>query len=142
MVLPAPIRRVIQASADNDMNAFLDAFADDVLFSDSHRKFWGKESLRRWASIEWIGDFVQFVDVRDIIVIREDYVVNAVIKGIYDTEGLPSDYVVTFHFKIREDRIVRLIILNSNGRRLGKMTQTRMASTCFSEPVPFLNPRS
>ena len=58
--------------------------------------------------------------------------------GIYDAEGLPGDYVVTFNFKIVDNKIARLIILNFEGRRLGKMTQTRMASTCFSGPMPGL----
>ncbi|MDB5582402.1 MAG: hypothetical protein JWR80_7578 [Bradyrhizobium sp.] len=134
--LPKPISDIIKASSDYDMDAFLDAWADDALLSDSHRKYWGKEAIRRWCSIEWVGDYVTVVEVRDVFEHHGDYLVHAVLAGIYDPEGLPSDYLGTFFFKIRDDKIVRLVILNYNGRRLGKMTQTRMASTCFSAPMP------
>jgi len=136
--LPAPIQALITASEKNDMEAFLAPWHDDVLLTDSHRKFWGKEGVRRWASIEWIGDYVEFKAIRNVIEHRGDYIVFAVLGGIYDTEGLPGDYVVTFNFKIADGKIARLIILNFEGRRLGKMTHTRMASTCFSAPMPGL----
>ncbi|MBK5265187.1 MAG: nuclear transport factor 2 family protein [Alphaproteobacteria bacterium] len=136
--LPAPIQALITASEQNDMKAFLAAFHEDALLTDSHRKFWGLEGIRRWVSIEWIGDFVEFKEIRDVIEHRGDYIVFAVLGGIYDPEGLPGDYVVTFNFKIVDGKIARLIILNFEGRRLGKLTQTRMASTCFSAPMPGL----
>ena len=136
--LPAPIQALVTASENNDMKAFLAPWHEDALLTDSHRKFWGIEGVRRWASIEWIGDYVEFLEIRKVIEHRGDYIVFAVLGGIYDAEGLPADYVVTFNFKIVDGKIARLIILNFEGRRLGKMTQTRMASTCFSGPMPGL----
>jgi ketosteroid isomerase-like protein len=139
-LLPAPVSQLVQASADEDMAAFLDAWAPDALLSDSHRKYWGREAIRRWASIEWLGDHVRVTEVRDLRARGEDIEAHAVLDGIYDKQELPADYLCTFLFKIRDDRIARLIILPVGGRRLGKMTPTRMASTCFSAPMPAFSP--
>jgi hypothetical protein len=136
MQLPKPIDDLVRASSNSDMEQFLDTWADDALLVDSHRQYWGKEAIRRWSSIEWIGDYVKFTDIRSVKKHHDELIVDAGLAGIYDTQGLPSDYVIRFHFKLRNDRIARLIILPCNGRRLGKMTQTRMASTCFSAPAP------
>jgi ketosteroid isomerase-like protein len=133
---PAPIGQLIRASAEEDMGAFLDAWVPDALLSDSHRKYWGREAIRRWGSIEWMGDHVRVAEVRDLTGRGDDVVAHLVLDGIYDKQELPVDYLGTFLFKIRGNRIARLIILPVNGRRLGKMTQTRMASTCFSAPMP------
>lgn len=138
-MLPKSIELLIQASRDNDLKMFMESWADDALLSDSHRKYWGTEPIRRWASIEWTGDNVGVTEVRDISTRGEDVVMHAVLDGAYDKEGLPIDYVGTFLLKIRDGRIVRLVILPVDGRRLGKMTQTRMASTCFSAPMPGLD---
>jgi ketosteroid isomerase-like protein len=137
--LPTAIEMLIQASRSNDMKLFMEPWADDALLSDSHRKYWGREPIRRWASIEWTGDSVTVTEVRDISIRGEDVVMHAVLDGAYDTEGLPIDYVCAFLLKIHDGQIVRLLILPVGGRRLGKMTQTRMASTCFSAPMPGLH---
>jgi ketosteroid isomerase-like protein len=134
--LLAPISQIIQASVDEDMTAFLDAWAPDALLSDSHRKYWGREAIRRWGSIEWMGDHVRVTEVRDHTARGEDILAHLVLDGIYDKQELPADYLGAFLFKIRDNRIARLVILPVDGRRLGKMTQTRMASTCFSAPMP------
>jgi hypothetical protein len=70
--LLAPISQIIQASVDEDMTAFLDAWAPDALLSDSHRKYWGREAIRRWGSIEWMGDHVRVTEVRDHTARGED----------------------------------------------------------------------
>jgi len=137
--LPKPIEAIIEASSRSNMADFLAAWADDALLCDSHRQYWGKAAIKRWCSIEWVGDDVTVAEVRDVVDHHGDFIVHAVLEGIYDKEGLPSDYLGTFFFKLRGDKIVRLIILPYNGRRLGKMTQTRMASTCFSAPMPELS---
>jgi hypothetical protein len=134
--LPKPIEMIVEASRENDMASFLAAWAPDALLCDSHRQYWGIEAIRRWTSIEWTGDNVAFTEIRDVRTHGDDVLMYAVIDGIYDKEGLPNDYLSTFFFKVRDDRVARLIILPSRGRRLGKMTQTRMASTCFSAPMP------
>lgn len=137
--LPKPIADLVVASSRNSMDGFLACWADDALLVDSHRRFWGKEAIRRWSSIEWVGDNVAFLEIRDVEERADgNWVVHAVLEGVYDKEGLPDDYVCAFFFKLRGDRIVRLIILPYKGRRLGKMTQTRMASTCFSAMMPNL----
>jgi len=134
--LPSPIQALFDASIAVDMDAFLAPWHEDCLMSDSHRKYWGKDAVRRWSSCEWIGDRTKFIEIREVIEHHGCILLFAVLGGEYDAEGLPEDYLITFNFKIVDGKIARALILNSKGRRLGKMTQTRMASTTFSAPMP------
>ena len=138
--LPAPMEQINQASIDDDMDSFLAAWTPDALLSDSHRKYWGREAIRRWSSIEWLGDRVTVTEVRNVRSSGDEVLTQIVLEGDYDKQGLPEDYLCTFLLKIRADQIARMIITPVNGRRLGKMTQTRLASTCFSAPMPSVPP--
>jgi hypothetical protein len=136
--LPKAIADLAAASNAADMARFLSVWTDDALISDSHRQFWGKQAIRRWSSLEWIGDHTRFAEIRTVTEHYGDYLIEAVVAGEHDAEGLPGDYLVTFNFRLQGERISRMIILNYDGRRLGKMTATRMASTCFSAISPDL----
>jgi hypothetical protein len=48
--------------------------------------------------------------------IAEQYgevIVHAVTDGEYDKTGLPDPLVLTYYFTVRDDRIVRLIIIHN-----------------------------
>ncbi|MEU1597946.1 nuclear transport factor 2 family protein [Streptomyces sp. NPDC005708] len=136
--LPEPLTTLVKASELNDMDLFLSAWADDALLCDSHRQFWGKEAIRRWCSIEWTGDQVTIDEIKAVDEIHGQHIVHMVLNGTDEKEGLPEEFLVAFLTTIRDDRIVRMVILPHGGRRLGQLTQTRVASTCFSAPVPAL----
>lgn len=132
------INRIAEASAENNMDKYLEPWAEDGLLVDSHRKFWGVEAVRRYASLEWIGDSVTVAQVCDVAGDGPNYVAHILLEGDYSTDGLPSDLVMTFIMKLNREKIARLIVLPSNGRRLGKLTPTRLASTCFAAPLPWV----
>ncbi|MFD8339292.1 nuclear transport factor 2 family protein [Streptomyces solisilvae] len=136
--VPKALQTLVKASELNDMDLFLSAWADDALLCDSHRLFWGKDAIRRWCSIEWTGDQVTIDKIKDVGELHGQHIVHMVLNGTYEKEGLPEEFLVAFLTTIRDDRIVRMVILPHGGRRLGQLTQTRVASTCFSAPVPGL----
>jgi hypothetical protein len=43
----------------------------------------------------------------------DNALVNAVTDGEYDKTGLPDPLVLTYYFTVRDDRIVRLIIIHN-----------------------------
>lgn len=136
--IPKPLQTLVEASELNDMEMFLSAWSDDALLCDSHRYFWGKEAIRRWVAIEWTGDQVTIDEIKSVDEQYGQHIVHAVLNGAYEKEGLPEEFLVALLTTIRDDRIVRMVILPHGGRRLGQLTQTRVASTCFSSPVPAL----
>jgi hypothetical protein len=61
---------------------------------------------------EVIGDKVT-MDVTGSSEHYGDVVVHAIMDGEYDKTGLPDPLVLTHHFTLRDDRIVRLIIIRN-----------------------------
>ncbi len=91
ITLPPPVQGYIAASNAFDGDALIAWFADDALVND-RREFWGKDAIRAWLDREIIGDKV---------------------TTKYDKTGLPDPLVLTYYFTVRDDRIVRVIIIRN-----------------------------
>jgi ketosteroid isomerase-like protein len=112
ITLPAPVQGYIDASNAIDGDALIECFADDAFVNDARREFWGKAAIRAWLDREIIGDKVT-MDVTATSAHYGDVAVDAVMDGDYDKTGLPSPLVLTHYFTLRDDRIVRLIIIRN-----------------------------
>jgi ketosteroid isomerase-like protein len=112
ITLPAPVQGYIDASNAMDGDALIECFADDAFVNDARREFWGKAAIRAWLDREVIGDKVT-MDVTTTSAHYGDVAVDAVMDGDYDKTGLPSPLVLTHYFTVRDDRIVRLIIIRN-----------------------------
>jgi ketosteroid isomerase-like protein len=112
ITLPAPVEGYIAASNAIDGDALIECFADDAFVNDARREFWGKAAIRAWLDREVIGDKVT-MDVTATSAHYGDIAVDAVMDGDYDKTGLPSPLVLTHYFTVRDDRIVRLIIIRN-----------------------------
>jgi ketosteroid isomerase-like protein len=112
ITLPAPVQGYIAASNAIDGDALIECFADDAFVNDARREFWGKAAIRAWLDREVIGDKVT-MDVTATSAHYGDVAVDAVMDGDYDKTGLPSPLVLTHYFTLRDDRIVRLIIIRN-----------------------------
>jgi len=110
--LPPPVQGYVTASNAFDGDALIAWFAEDAFVNDARREFRGAEAIRRWLDREIIGDRVT-MDVTSAVDHRGDVVVNAVMDGEYEKAGLPDPLVLTYYFTIRDDRIVRLIIIRN-----------------------------
>jgi len=78
----------------------------------ARREFWGKDAIRAWLDREIIGDKVTTSPTST----AEQYgevIVHAVTDGDYDKTGLPDPLVLTYYFTVRDDCIVRLIIIRN-----------------------------
>src|ERR1039457_5328977 len=112
ITLPAPVQGYIAASNAIDGDALIECFADDAFVNDARREFWGKPAIRAWLDREVIGDKVT-MDVTATSAHYGDIAVDAVMDGDYDKTGLPSPLGLTHYFTLRDDRIVRLIIIRN-----------------------------
>jgi ketosteroid isomerase-like protein len=110
--LPPAVQGYVAASNAFDGDALIAWFAEDAFVNDARREFWGADAIRRWLDREVIGDRVT-MDVTSVIGHRGDVAVNAVMDGEYEKAGLPDPLVLTHYFTIRDDRIVRLIIIRN-----------------------------
>jgi SnoaL-like domain len=110
--LPAPVQGYIAAGNAFDADALIACFAGDALVNDARREFRGAGAIRRWLDREVIGDKVT-MEVTAVAERHGDVAVDAVMDGDYDKTGLPDPLVLTHYFTVRNDRIVRLIIIRN-----------------------------
>ena len=112
ITLPAPVQGYIDAGNAGDGDALIGWFADDALVNDTRREFLGTQAIRAWLDREIIGDKVT-TDPTATAGHYGEVIVHAVTDGDYDKTGLPDPLVLTYYFTLRDDRIVRLIIIHN-----------------------------
>jgi hypothetical protein len=110
--LPKPVETYIDASNAFDGDALIAAFADDAFVNDARREFYGTDAIRAWLDREVIGDKVT-MEVTTTSEHYGDVIVNAAMDREYDKTGLPDPLVLMHYFTVRDDRIVRLIIIRN-----------------------------
>jgi hypothetical protein len=111
--LPRPVSEYIEASNTFDGDRLIAAFAEDAMVNDARREFWGRDAIWTWADRELIGDRVTF-DVRDVLNHHGELHVDGVMDGDFDKRNLPDELILSHYFTIRDDQIVRLIIIRNN----------------------------
>ena len=112
ITLPAPVQGYIDAGNAGDSDALIGWFADDALVNDTRREFLGTQAIRAWLDREIIGDKVTTHPTATAGHYGEG-IAHAVTDGQYDKTGLPDPLVLTYYFTVRDDRIVRLIIIHN-----------------------------
>ena len=117
--LSKPVETYITASNAFDGDALIAAFADDAFVNDARREFYGTDAIRVWLDREVIGDKVT-MDVTATAEHYGDVTVHAVMDGEYDKTGLPDPLVLTHYFTVRDDHIVRLIIIHNDQQQKGQ----------------------
>jgi ketosteroid isomerase-like protein len=110
--LPTSIEGYIAAVNTFDGDALIGWFADDAFVNDVRREFRGKDAIRAWLDRELIGDKVT-MKVTTASEHYGDFAVHAAMDGEYDKTGLPDPLLLTHYFTVRDDRIVRLIIIHN-----------------------------
>ena len=95
-----------------DVDAIMDTFAHDALVNDVSREFWGRDHIRAFIAKEFVGDRVtvdpfEIVDNAGMLCVRCRY------DGDYDKTGLPDPLVMTSYFRLRDDKIVSLLIIKN-----------------------------
>jgi hypothetical protein len=108
--LPVPVQGYVASSNAFDSDALIAWVADDALVNDNRREFRGVDAIRRWLDCEIVGDRVT-MRVTAASEHHGDVALDAVIDGDYEKTGLPDPLVLTYYFTVRDDRIVRLILI-------------------------------
>jgi hypothetical protein len=110
--LPSPVAAYVAATNAFDADGLVACFAPGALVNDQLRDFWGADAIRMWAEREIVGAkmTMQVVNVVDHF---GEVILTANVDGEFDKTGLPGVLTLTFHFSVREGRVVRLIILNN-----------------------------
>jgi hypothetical protein len=107
----------ILAEHVNAVNAFnkdaiVATFADDALVNDARREFCGAAAIRGWVAKEMVGDKVT-LEVTEVIDHNGDTIVRARYDVEYDKTNLPDDLILTNYFTVRDNKIVRLIVIRN-----------------------------
>lgn len=80
------------------------------MVNDARHEFRGVDAIQSWSDKEIIGDKVT-MDVKEVREHHGEFIVDAVVDGNFDKSNLPDVIVLTHYFTVRNDRIVRLIII-------------------------------
>lgn len=93
-----------------DADRLIDLFAQDAHVNDQLRDFWGRDAIGGWIRREIVGDRF-YMRVLDARMHFGDVFLSAEVGGEFDKTGLPEPLVLSFLFSMREEKIVRLVIL-------------------------------
>jgi SnoaL-like domain len=115
LAMPAPVAAYVAATNAFDPEALLTCFADGALVNDQLRDHWGLDAIGSWVREEVVGVRLT-MKVVEVVDHFGDTIVTAEMDGDYDKAGLPVPLVLAFHFTLRADKVVRLIILNNRTR--------------------------
>jgi hypothetical protein len=113
LVLDHPVIAAhIDAINKLDVDAIMETFAYDALVNDASREFWGSNHIRAFITKEFVGDRItvdpfEIVDNAGMLCVRCRY------DGDYDKTGLPDPLVMTSYFRLRDDKIVSLLIIKN-----------------------------
>jgi ketosteroid isomerase-like protein len=96
----------------HDEDAIVATFADDAFVNDAHREFWGADAIRRWVAKEMVGDKVT-LEVTEAIEHHGETIVRGSYDGEFDKTNLPDELILTNYFTVRDQKIVRLIVIRN-----------------------------
>ncbi|MEU6702012.1 hypothetical protein [Pseudonocardia sp. NPDC046786] len=106
-----PAADVVSAINTGDTEGVLTPLAEDVIVNDRHRLMRGRDAVRDWYERE-IADGVVTIDVADVREHYGDWIVSGPVTGVPDEDRL------ALYFSIRNDMVVRLVVLPMAGHPL------------------------
>jgi hypothetical protein len=114
--LPEPVAAYIAATNAFDLDALMATFADGALVNDHREEFDGLSAIRDWAAREIVGDRVT-LEVAAAATRGASTHVTAVVRGDFDTTGLPDPLLLTFYFAVSDGKIDQLLIVHNKRAR-------------------------
>jgi hypothetical protein len=93
-----------------DANAIVATFTQDAYVNDNRREIVGVDAIRRWVEKEMVGDHVT-IEVREVLDHYGDTIVRGAYDGEYDKTNLPKELILSNYFKVRNGKIVSLVII-------------------------------
>ena len=111
--LDPTIARHITAVNNFDLDAVMATIADGGLVNDNLREFWGRDHISAFFAKEMVGAHVT-LDVVDVVDNDGMWCVRCKYDGDYDKTGLPDPLIMTNYFRVKDDKIVTLFIVNNS----------------------------
>jgi len=108
--LPGIVAEHIRAVNAFDTNAIIATFVQDAYVNDNRREIVGIDAIRRWVEKEIVGDHVT-LEVRELLDHYGDTIVRGAYDGDYDKTNLPKELILSNYFKVRNRKIVSLVII-------------------------------
>jgi limonene-1,2-epoxide hydrolase len=102
----------IAAVNNFDLDAVMSTLADDALVNDNMREFWGHQHIRAFFAKEMLGDHVT-IEIVEVVDNAGMWCLRCKYDGDYDKTGLPDPLIMTNYFRVENDRIVTLFIINN-----------------------------
>ena len=93
-----------------DTEAVVATFATDAYVNDVQREIVGIDAIRRWIEKEITGEHVT-IEVREVVDHYGDPIVRGLYDGDYEKANLPKELILSNYFKVRDGKIVSLIIV-------------------------------
>jgi hypothetical protein len=109
-VLTGIVAEHIRAVNAFDANAIVATFTQDAYVNDNRREIVGVDAIRRWVEKEMVGDHVT-IEVREVLDHYGDTIVRGAYDGEYDKTNLPKELILSNYFKVRNGKIVSLVII-------------------------------
>jgi hypothetical protein len=100
----------IRAVNEFDIDAILATFSDDTYVNDNRREIVGINAIQRWVAKEMVGDHVT-IEVREVLDHYGETIVRGAYDGEYDKTNLPKELILSNYFRVRNGRIVSLVII-------------------------------
>jgi len=138
--IPTPVAAYIAATNAFDADALIGCFAEGALVNDQLRDYWGSDAIKAWAEREITGDKVTMKVVK-VVAHFGDTIVTAHVDGDFDKTGLPDLLTLAFHFTVRADKIVRLIILNNRAADSPPEVRSLRDAVAHQQPPPDAAPK-
>jgi hypothetical protein len=110
--LPPVVAEYLAGVNAFDVDAIVATFAPDAYVNDARREINGVDAIRRWVEKEMVGDKVT-MEPREVIDHYGDTIVRSRYDGTYDKTNLPSELVMTDYFRVRDEKIVSLTVINN-----------------------------
>jgi hypothetical protein len=110
--MPKPVADFFQAVNSSNSAAMLDTFVDDALVNDIQRDFWGRDAIKTFSDREIFADHLT-LEAMKVIDHYGEPIVTVKCDGTFDKTNLPDPLLLDFYFTVRDDKIVRLIIIHN-----------------------------
>jgi len=101
--IPEPVASFVDRVNDHDERGFLEAFTPDGVVDDWGREFRGREAIKGWSDVEFIG-------ARGVLDVRSAETTPDGVTVVGDWRSRHANGLSSFAFRVEGDRIARMTI--------------------------------
>ncbi len=111
-IVPHKIRTFVAATNISDLETLLSTFVDDAVVNDQLYEYWGRAAIREWARRDLLGERLK-IEVITSVAHYHGAIIVALIRGDFDSRGLPDPLIFTMYFSLSANGIIQLIVVRN-----------------------------